>query len=145
MNKEKLIITDIADLHSINVEYLTAEYGYRAFKGGRSTRVNSSPNTIRYGKGEFIGSFIFDKNVLRRIVLMPLIPGIKAPNYPSEEYQNTKKEYCVFILRDIYGHETKSDETGAYWEMEGITIGCTVILEGQSKYTGGDIFFNICD
>lgn len=143
MNKKILNIADVANLRSISVEYLTAEYGYMAFKGARSTRVNSSPNTICYGKGEFIGSFIFDKNVLRRIVLMPLIPGIKAPNYPSEEYQNTKKEYCVSILRDMYGSETKSDETGAYWDMEDITIGCTVILEGQSKYTGGDIFFDL--
>ena len=136
------IITDIADLRSISIDYLTAKYGYMVFKKGRSTRVNSSPNTIYFDKGEFIGSFIFNKNVLRRIVLMPLIPGIKAPNYPSEEHQNAKKEYCISILRDLYGKETKSDTTGAYWEIGGITIGCTVILEGQNRYTGGDIFFD---
>jgi hypothetical protein len=73
---------------------------------------------------------------------MPIISESKAPNYPSEEYQKEKEEYCISILRDIYGNETKSDLTGTYWEKGNITIGCNVILEGKDKYCGGDIFIN---
>ena len=74
---------------------------------------------------------------------MPIVPGIKAPNYPSEEYQNAKKEYCVSILRDIYGNETAAKEFGTYWKRENIIIVCHVILEGKAEYTGGDIVISL--
>ncbi len=143
MDKKIMNITEISELRNISVENLVEEYGFRAVNGDYSTRVNSSPNIIYCGKGQFIGSFIFDKDVIKRIVLMPIIPGIKAPNYPSEEYQNAKKEYCISILRDIYGNETTSNDEGAYWERDDSTIGCCLILEGKGQYTGGDIFIDI--
>lgn len=140
MNKEIMEITDIADLKNISVDYLEAKYGYKAFKGEQVTRVNSSPKIIYYGKGKFVGSFIFGQNGLRQIILTPIIPGSNAPNYPSEEYQNIKRDYCVSILRDLYGDESSSDSIGTYWEKGDITIGCSVILEGKDIYCGGDIF-----
>lgn len=143
MDRKIMNLTEISEMHNISVDYLTTEYGYRAIKGEHSTRVNSAPNVVYYGKGEFIGSFLFDRNNLKRIILMPIIPGVKAPNYPSEEYQNAKKEYCVSVLRDIYGNESASNVVGTYWERENIIIGCCVILEGKDQYTGGDIFISL--
>lgn len=143
MDRKIMNLTEISKLHNISVDYLTTEYGYRAIKGGNSTRVNSAPNVVYYGKGEFIGSFLFDRNELKRIILVPIIPGVKKPNYPSEEYQNAKKEYCVSILRDIYGNESVSNVLGTYWERENIIIGCCVKLEGKNQYTGGDIFISL--
>lgn len=140
MNRKIMNITDITNLQKVSIDDLTAEYEYKAFRGQKSTRVNSSPNIIYYGKGTFIGSFIFGQNGLKRITLLPIVPGVKAPNYPSEEYQNIKKEYCVSVLRELYGSESTSDSVGIYWEKGDITIGCSVILEGKDKYSGGDIF-----
>ena len=139
MNRKIMNITDIADLRNVSVDYLVEEYGYKAFRGGRTTRVNSSPNIIHFGKGIFVGSFLFVQNGLKRIVLMPIIPGSKAPNYPSEEYQSVKKDYCVSVLRDLYGDESSSDSIGTYWEKGDKTIGCSMILEGKDIYCGGDI------
>ena len=143
MNRKIMNLTKISELHNISVDYLTTEYGYRAIKGEYSTRVNSAPNTVFYGKGEFISSFLFDRNNLKKIILMPIVPGVKVPNYPSEEYQNAKKEYCVSILRDIYGKESASNDLGTYWEKENVVIGCCVILEGKAEYTGGDIVISL--
>ena len=141
--KKIMNLTKISELHNISVDYLTTGYGYKAIKGGHSTRVNSAPNIVYYGKGEFIGSFLFDRNTLKRIILMPIIPGVKAPNYPSEEYQNAKKDYCVSILRDLYGNESASNDLGTYWERENVIIGCCLIPEGKAQYTGGDIFMSL--
>lgn len=140
MDRKELHITDLANLQNIDADSLAAEYGYRTITGELSTLVNSSPNLVHYGKGEFFASFLFDPKGLRRIFLMPFVPGTKASNYPSEKYQNKKYEYCVSILKDMYGKESASDETGTYWKKGNITIGCTVILEGKAKYSGGDIF-----
>lgn len=95
LDRKELHIRDLEKLQNIDAESLAAEYGYRIIKGDLSTLVNSSPNIVHYGKGEFIISFLFDQKGLRRISLMPFVPGIKAPNYPSEEYQNIKYKYCV--------------------------------------------------
>ena len=143
MNRKIMNLTKISELKNISVDYLTTEYGYRAIKGEYSTRVNSAPNIVYFGKGKFIGSFLFDRNNLKKIILMPIVPGIKAPNYPSEEYQNAKKGYCVSILRDIYGNETAAKEFGTYWKRENIIIVCHVILEGKAEYTGGDIVISL--
>ena len=143
MNRKIMNLTKISELKNISVDYLTTEYGYRASQGEYSTRVNSAPNIVYFGKGKFIGSFLFDRNNLKKIILMPIVPGIKAPNYPSEEYQNAKKEYCVSILRDIYGNETAAKEFGTYWKRENIIIVCHVILEGKAEYTGGDIVISL--
>lgn len=143
MNRKIMNLTKISELNNISVDYLTTEYGYRAIKGEHSTRVNSAPNIVYFGKGIFIGSFLFNQNVLTRITLVPIVPGVKAPNYPSEEYQNAKKEYCVSILRDIYGNETAANEFGTYWKRENIIIVCHVILEGKAEYTGGDIVISL--
>ena len=132
MNRKVMNITDLTALQNISVDYLVAEYGYRAIKVGKYTCVNSSPSIIYYGKGKFIGRFVFGENGLSRIILMPVITEVKAPNYPCEEYQNVKKEYCVSVLKDIYGSEYVSDST--------VTIGCSVFLEGKGAYSGGDIF-----
>lgn len=134
-----LNITDIATLQNISADYLVTEYGFKAFRGERSTRVNSN-SVIYYGKGKFIGSFLFVQNCLKRIQLTPIIPGVKAPNYPRMDYQNAKKDYCVSILRDLYGDESSSDSIGTYWGKGDITIGCSVILEGKDIYCGGDIY-----
>lgn len=143
MNRKIMNLTKISELNNISVDYLTKEYGYSAIKGEHSTRVNSAPNIVYYGKGEFIGSFLYNQNDLIRITLVPIVPGVKAPNYPSEEYQNTKKEYCVSILRDIYGKESASNDFGTYWKRENIIIVCHVILEGKAEYTGGDIVISL--
>lgn len=136
-------LTKISELHNISADYFVTEYGYRAIKGEYSTRVTSAPNIVYFGKGEFIGSFLFDQNILIKITLVPIVPGIKAPNYPSEEYQNIKKEYCISILKDIYGNETAANEYGTYWKRENIIIVCHVILEGKAEYTGGDIVISL--
>lgn len=143
MNRKIMNLTKISELHNISADYLVTEYGYRAFNGGNFTIVNSAPNIVYFGKGIFIGSFLFNQNVLTRITLVPIVPGVKAPNYPSEEYQNAKKEYCVSILRDIYGNETAANEFGTYWKIENIIIVCHVILGGKAQYTGGDIVISL--
>lgn len=143
MERKIMNLTKISELNDISADYLTQEYGYRAFNGGHITIVNSAPNIIYFGKGEFLGSFSFNQNVLIQITLVPIVPGVKAPNYPSEEYQNAKKEYCVSILRDIYGNETASNEFGTSWERENVIIVCHVILDGKAQYTGGDIVIRI--
>lgn len=140
MNRKELHITDLEKLQNIDAESLAAEYNYRAFKWESSTRVNSGSNIVHYGKGEFIASFLFNKKGLRRIFLIPIVPETKVPDYPSEEYQNTKYAYCISILQDMYGNESASDSTGTYWKQGNITIGCTVILNGKAKYSDGDIF-----
>lgn len=140
MDRKELHITDLENLQNIDADSLAAEYGYRTITGELSTLVNSSPNLVHYGKGEFVASFLFDQKGLRRIFLMPIVPRTKALSYPSEEYQNIKYEYCVSVLKDMYGKESASDTTGTYWKEGNITIGCTVILEGKAKYSGGDIF-----
>ena len=136
-------LTKISELHNISADYLVTEYGYRACNGGNFTIVNSAPNIVYFGKGIFIGSFLFNQNVLTRITLVPIVPRVKAPNYPSEEYQNAKKEYCVSILRYIYGNETAANEFGTYWKRENIIIVCPVILGGKAQYTGGDIVISL--
>lgn len=133
-----------AERDDITVERLMG-YGFKSIKGEITTRVNSRPHTISYGGGVFYGSFIFSQNALKRIILRPIISGVKIPNYPSEEYQKTKEEYCVSILRSIYGKETASDSTGTYWEKDDITIGCSIILEGRDEYTGGNIIIDLGD
>ena len=143
MERKIMNLTKISELNNISVDYLTTEYGYRAIKGEHSTRVNSAPNIVYYGKGEFIGSFLFDQNNLIEITLVPIVPGVEAPNYPDEEYQNAKKEYCVSVLRDIFGNETASNEFGTYWERENVIIVCHVILGGKAQYIGGDIVIRI--
>lgn len=142
MNRKELHITDLEKLQNIDAESLAAEYGYRAFKAGSSTRVNSGPNIVHYWKGEFFASFLFDQKGLRRISLMPFVPGTKVPSYPSKDYQNIKYEYCISVLKDMYGSESASDATGTYWKEGNITIGCTMILNGKGKYSGGDIFID---
>ena len=139
MDRKELHITDLEKLQNVDAESLAAEYGDRAFKEELSTRVNSGSNIVYYGKGKFVASFLFDAKGLRRIFLMPIVSETKAPNYPSEEYQNIKYAYCVSILQDMYGSESTSDPTGTYWEQGNITIGCTMILNGKDKYSGGDI------
>lgn len=143
MNRKIMNLTKILELNNISVDYLTTEYGYRAIKGEHSTRVTSAPNIVYFGKGEFIGSFLYNQNDLIRITLVPIVPGVKAPNYPSEEYQNAKKEYCISILKDLYGNETVANEFGTYWKRENIIIVCHVILEGKAEYTGGDIVISL--
>lgn len=136
-------LTEISELHNINANYLAIEYGYSAIEVNQFTLINSAPNVICYGKGEFTGKFLFDETDLKRIILIPKIPGIKAPDYPDEDYQNIKKEYCASVLRDIYGDETASNDVGVYWERENIIIGCHLILGGQNQHTGGDIFIHL--
>ena len=140
MNRKTMMITDIADLRTVSVDFLTETYGYTATKGNITTNVNSAPNIVYFGKGKFIGSFIFGQNGLRRIILDPIVPGVKEPNYPSEEYENIKKEYCVSILREIYGSEFASDSMGKYWKKGNVIIGCCVIPEGKAQNTGGNIY-----
>lgn len=129
-------------MYGISADYLINGYGYRAIRGKASTRVSSSPNVVCYGKGKFMAGFVFDAKGLRRIILTPIVPGIEVPNYPSEEYQNTKYEYCVSLLRDMYGRESASDALGTYWKKGSITIACSVILGGKDQYSGGDICIN---
>lgn len=143
MNRKIMNLTKISELNNISVDYLTKEYGYRAFNGRHFTKVTSAPNIVYFGKGEFIGSFLYNQNDLIRITLVPIVPGVKAPNYPSEEYQNAKKEYCISILKDLYGIETVANEFGTYWKRENIIIVCHVILEGKAEYTGGDIVISL--
>ncbi len=50
-----------------------------------------------------------------------------------------KKEYCVFILRELHGKETYADERKIVWKLENATIECRMLFEGKDKYTGGNI------
>jgi hypothetical protein len=141
-NRKELRIRDVANLQNVSAHSLVAEYGYKAIKGKTSTRVNSCPNLVHFGKGEFVASFLFDRKGLRRVVLVPIVPRTKAVNFPTKEYQDAKFEYCVSVLRDLCGKESATDSLGAYWKKGNITIGCTVILHGKDRYGGGDIFID---
>ena len=52
MNRKELRIKDVANLQSVSANSLVAEYGYKAIRGKTSSRVNSGPNLVRFGKGE---------------------------------------------------------------------------------------------
>ncbi len=132
-------ITDVAKLQSLSVEYLIGHCGYDAVYDETITVVFSSPNRIQYGSGEFMGRFLFDNNWLTKVTLNPIIPGVKGPNYPSKEYQETKYAWCTALLRNLYGPETKSTDQSTTWEIGEITIWCYITLDKRESYTGGKI------
>lgn len=134
-------ITNLSRLQKMDMDTLAAECNARVYKGIISTRVNTT-EVVSFGKGKFLASFIFNKKGLRRIMLVPIVPGTKLLNYPTEEYQNEKYQYCVSVLRDLYGKETVLDDTGSYWEQGRIIIGCMKMFFGKDRYCGGDIFIN---
>lgn len=134
-------ITNFSRLQKMDMDTLVAECNAQIHKGIISTRV-STTEVVSFGKGEFLASFIFNQKSLRRVVLVPIVPGVKSLNYPTEEYQNEKYQYCVSVLRDLYGEEIVLDNTGSYWDQGHIIIGCMKILFGKDRYCGGDIFIS---
>lgn len=144
MSEETIDLTNLTELRNITIERLI-DYGFTAIKGEKITVVDSEPHTIPYGSGVFSGFFCFFRNTLGEIELQPIIPNVEIPNYPSEEYQKIKAEYCISILRSIYGKETAATPTVTYWEKDGITIACCIMLEGRNEYEGGNIIIHIGD
>lgn len=134
-------ITNFSRLQKMDMDTLVAECNAQIHKGIISTRVNTT-EVVSFGKGKFLASFVFHKKGLRRVMLVPIVPGAKSLKHHTEEYQNAKYQYCVSILRDLYGKEFMSDDMGSYWEQGRAIIGCMKILFGKDQYCGGDIFIN---
>lgn len=139
LNDLKLL--DILEMNG--AEAFASKHQYRMIKSGKVTRVNSSPNRIDFGGEKFIGSFIYDNDKLKNIILIPVIGGIEIPNFPSEEYQDTKKEHCVHILKKIYGENYEIIENGVRWKTPMYDIGTYVVNGGKDKYSGGNIWINM--
>ncbi len=80
---------------------------------------------------------MFEEEKLKHIFLIPIIKGV--PNYPTEEYQKTKTEYCKSVLTSIYGPQKDS----RIWKTQFGEIVVYELNEGKDKYTGGNIRIDI--
>jgi len=132
-------LLDILRDENEKAETLALQNNWILTKSGSVTRVSTVPNKIEFGGEKFIGSFIYKNDVLRSVFLIPIIEKIEIPNYPCKEYQNIKKEYCLKMLRKIYGEECRREENEIEWETPRYIIGIYTITEGKDKYTGGNI------
>lgn len=126
-------IEDILNEKDVTPSLLTERYGFKAFKSGQVIRVNSAPDKVKLCNADFTASFIFSDNVMKRIILTPLIKDVTAPDYPTPEYQEIKRSYCTDVLCEAFG---KPDDE---WELSGCKINCYLISEGKDEYCGGNI------
>lgn len=126
---------------NLDADTLASEYGFHLPSSNAIRRVYTAPKRISFGGREFVGEFLFNGDRLIRIYLIPIIEGVTIPNYPSEEYERTKIEYCKKILEEIYGD--KVTETSVVRETEKYTIRCSAVPTGIEKYTGGNIIIDM--
>lgn len=114
---------------------------FREFTNGY--RYTSAPNTVECMGHSFIAEVCYRDTSIDMIELVPVIHGVTSPNYPDEDYQALKWEYCKKILENHYGSEGIL-QTRSYGEFFGYrfpnyTIATAKITGGQAQYTGGDI------
>ncbi len=144
-----LNLTDIADLQKTNfvdlkkvaISNLVRTYGYRTADTGDHTMVYSAPHKVQYGSGKFTGDFLFRNGILENITLNPIIPGIEELDPLSEEFQETRREYCFSILRGLYGKEPSrtGSRNDRVWLLENVAIWCSAVFEERGKCTQGYI------
>ena len=123
----------------ITPSLLAEKYGFKSFKSGNVTRINSAPRKVEFCNAEFVASFIFINDVIKRIILVPVIKNVDVPNYPSEEYQETKRKYCTDVLYKAFGKPDYNDKLQDDWERPEYKISCCSILEGKDIYSGGNM------
>lgn len=124
-------------------EELAHKYGYIIMVGENITHVNTRHNVINFGNGRFLGSFIYYKNKLMRIILIPKIENYVVPNYPCEKYQKIKQQYCIEVLKTLYGDDYTLVDGGMKWTTDKYYIGSYAITEGRDRYTDGNITIDI--
>ena len=123
----------------LDPESFATRFGFRLPRSGNVARVNTAPQKVVFYGREFVGSFIFDEDELKHVVLIPVLKDVDIPNYPSEEYQQIKMFYCESFLKGIFGEEATLLSDGMQWTTDRCVIGCYAINEGKDKYTGGNI------
>lgn len=136
---QNLVLDGQLNEWTLDSETLASLYGFRSTKSGNVVRVNSAPRKVMFGGKEFVASFIFSENMLKHIVLIPIIEGVDIPNYPSEDYQSLKMKYCSEILNGFLGDSQTILPEGVQWTTDKYTIGCYAVYDGKDKYTGGNI------
>ena len=124
---------------TLDAKTLALNYGYKIEQSGDVERVTSAPRMVLFCKKEFIANFIYSKNKLKHIELIPIIENVDIPNYPSEEYQSKKINYCNELLKRCFGDRPTILPDGVQWITEKYTIGCYAVNTGKDKYTGGNI------
>lgn len=136
-------IENFLDKFMFKPEAFAEKYGFRITSAGKTKRVNSAPSTIDFAGGKFIGSFLYDADKLKRILLIPIIEDIEIPGYPCEEYQNRKQQYCIERLKSLYGENYSPVEGGVQWETDKYFIGSFAVTHGKDKFTDGDITITV--
>lgn len=134
----ELELLEMLDEKIQDVETIMSRYPCKMIKSGKVTRLNMAPNKLIFGGKEFIGSFVFEEEKLKHIFLIPIIKGVEIPNYPTEEYQKTKAEYCKSVLTSIYG-DVNPQKDSSIWKTQYGEIVVYELNEGKDKYTGGNI------
>ena len=136
-------VDNLLDKFMSEPETLARKYGFRISTVGKTKRVNTAPSVIHFAGGEFIGSFIYGDDKLRRIFLFPIIENVEEPNYPCEEYQKIKQQYCIEKLKSLYGDNYSLVEGGMQWETDTYFIGSYAMTHGKEKFTDGNITITI--
>lgn len=119
------------DLLDAGAEFIAENAGYSIIK--------FKPNPVKFLGGNFYADFMFYDGKLLEVTLRPIVPNITIPNYPDENYEKAKYDFCVNELKQYFTLNKNEENTRSSCETNDYEVICYRILDGHQQFCGGDL------